>query len=266
MPIAMALAMAALAALHSQTPKPIGYSDTPMLPGGKWHVHDGTRPQPTVVAPGTFSTQATPGAPPSDAVVLFDGTDLSKWQNDKGGPAAWKIESGAMVVAPGTGGIQTKDAFGDCQLHVEWATPSPPKGEDQDRGNSGVFLMSRYEIQVLDSYNAKTYPDGQAGAIYGQFPPLVNASRKPGEWQTYDIVFTAPRFNGQTVNTPATVTVFHNGVVVHNHATLIGGTVHRALAKYEAHPDKAPLMLQDHEHPVRYRNIWIRNLKSYDQP
>jgi len=263
---ALALALAALAALHGQTPKPIGYSDTPMLPGGKWHVHDGTRPQPTVVSPGTFSTQATPGAPPSDAVVLFDGWDLSKWQNDKGGPAAWKVESGAMVVAPGTGGIQTKDSFGDCQLHVEWATPAPPKGEDQDRGNSGVFLMSRYEIQVLDSYNSKTYPDGQAAAIYGQFPPLVNASRKPGEWQTYDIVFTAPRFNGQSVNAPGTVTVFHNGVVVHNHATLIGGTVHRALAKYEAHPDKAPLMLQDHEHPVRYRNIWIRNLKAYDQP
>ena len=126
--------------------------------------------------------------------------------------------------------------------------------------------MSRYEIQVLDSYAAKTYPDGQAAAIYGQFPPLVNASRKPGEWQTYDIVFTAPRFNGQTVNTPATVTVFHNGVVVHNHTTLIGGTVHRALAKYEAHPDKAPFMLQDHDHPVRYRNIWIRTLKAYDQP
>jgi 3-keto-disaccharide hydrolase len=262
----LAILLTALAVLHGQTPKPIGYSDTPMLPGGKWHVHDGTRPQPTVVNPGTFSTQATPGAPPSDAIVLFDGTDLSKWQNEKGGPAPWKIESGAMVVAAGTGGIQTKDAFGDCQLHVEWATPAPPRGEDQDRGNSGVFLMSRYEIQVLDSYNSKTYPDGQAGAIYGQFPPLVNASRKPGDWQAYDIVFTAPRFNGQSVNTPATVTVFHNGVVVHNHATLIGGTVHRALAKYEAHPDKAPLMLQDHEHPVRYRNIWIRNLKSYDQP
>jgi Domain of Unknown Function (DUF1080) len=245
---------------------PVGYTDTPMLPGGKWHVHDGARPQPTIVTPGTFSTQQTPGAPPSDAIVLFNGADLSKWQTDKGDPAAWTIESGAMVVAAGKGAIRTKDEFGDCQLHVEWSAPSPPKGTGQDRGNSGVFLMSRYEIQVLDSYENKTYPDGQASAIYGQFPPLVNASRKPGEWQVYDIVFTAPRFNGTTVTSPATATVFHNGIVVHNRTELIGSTVHRALGKYEPHPAKAPIMLQDHSHPVRYRNIWIRTLKSYDEP
>jgi len=272
--IALAVAGSAGALMHATRPAQaqaaqppsLGYSDTPMLPGGKWHVHDGARPQPTVVTPGTFSTDRTPGAPPSDAVVLFNGTDLSKWEAEKGGQAPWKIEAGAMVVAAGTGAIRTKDEFGDCQLHVEWSAPSPPKGTGQDRGNSGVFLMSRYEIQVLDSYGAQTYPDGQASAIYGQFPPLVNAARKPGEWQVYDIVFTAPRFNGTAVVAPATATVFHNGIVVHNKTELIGSTVHRALGTYTPHPPKAPLTLQDHSHPVRYRNIWIRQLKSYDEP
>lgn len=243
----------------------LGYSDTPMLPGGKWHVHDGARPQPPVVTPGTFSTPQTPGMPPSDANVLFDGRDLSKWQTDKGDPAPWKVESGAMVVTAGTGAIRTKEEFGDCQLHVEWASPSPAKGTGQDRGNSGVFLMSRYEIQVLDSYQSQTYPDGQASAIYGQFPPLVNASRPPGEWQTYDIVFTAPRFKDGAVETPATATVFHNGIVVHNRTALLGSTVHRALGAYTPHPATAPIALQDHSHPVRYRNIWIRALQGYDQ-
>jgi len=248
-------------AQNTQKPSSLGYTDTPMLPGGKWHVHDSNRPQPRVVAPG-----ASLGAAPSDAVVLFNGSDLSKWQAaNGGGPAAWKIESGDLVVAAGAGTISTKEEFGDCHLHVEWSAPSPPKGQGQDRGNSGVFLMSRYEIQVLDSYQAPTYPDGQAAAIYGQFPPLVNASRKPGEWQTYDIVFTAPRFNGNALATPAYVTVFHNGVVVHDHTALIGSTVHRALGAYTPHPLKAPLSLQDHSHPVRYRNIWIRALTGYDQ-
>jgi hypothetical protein len=246
-------------AQDSQKPS-LGYTDTPMLPGGKWHVHDGNRPQPGVVAPG-----ASVGAPPADAVVLFSGSDLSKWQGAKGEPAAWKVESGELIVAAGTGAISTKEEFGDCQLHVEWSAPSPPKGQGQDRGNSGVFLMSRYEIQVLDSYQAPTYPDGQAAAIYGQFPPLVNASRKPGEWQAYDIVFTAPRFKDSAVVTPAFVTVFHNGVVVHDHTALIGSTVHRALGAYTPHPPKAPLTLQDHSHPVRYRNIWIRGVGGYDR-
>ena len=254
-----------LPSAHTTQTPPFGYSDTPMLPGGKWHVHDGSRPQPAIVTPGTFSTEQAPGAPPSDAIVLFNGADLSKWRDEKGQPAAWKIESGAMVVAAGSGAIRTKDEFGDCQLHVEWSSPSPPKGTGQDRGNSGVFLMSRYEIQLLDSYQNETYPDGQAAAIYGQFPPLVNASRKPGEWQVYDIVFTAPRFNGAIVTAPATTTVFHNGVVVHNRTELIGSTVHRALGKYEPHPPNGPIMLQDHAHPVRYRNIWIRALKGYDE-
>jgi hypothetical protein len=238
----------------------IGYSDTPMLPGGHWHVHDGNRPQPAILTPGT-----TPGAPPSDAVILFDGHDLSQWESLKGGSAKWTVADGTLTVAASTGNIATKEAFGDCQLHVEWATPAPPRGEDQDRGNSGVFLMSRYEIQVLDSFENVTYPDGQAAAIYGQFPPLVNASRGPGAWQTYDILFTAPRFKGNAVDTPAYVTVLHNGIVVHNHTAIIGTTGHRILGSYSPHPPKAPLMLQDHEHPVRYRNIWIRPLKGYDE-
>jgi hypothetical protein len=231
-----------------------------MLPGGRWHVHDGKRPQPVVVTPGDPAS-----APPSDADVLFNGRDLDKWQSEKGGPAGWTVDAGALVVAPKTGNIATKESFGDCQLHVEWASPSPAKGEDQDRGNSGIFLMSRYEIQVLDSFQNVTYPDGQAAAIYGQFPPLVNASRRPGEWQSYDILFTAPKFNGDGVETPAYVTVIHNGVAVHNHAAILGTTGHRVLASYSPHAATAPLMLQDHSHPVRYRNIWIRRLKTYDE-
>ena len=232
----------------------------------KWEIHDRNRPNPTVITPATASTQDSPGRPPSDAIVLFDGKDISRWVSKKdGSPAKWTVADGYMEVAPKTGDVQTKESFGDCQLHVEFREPSPPKGEDQDRGNSGVFLMSRYEIQVLDSFQNVTYPDGQAAAIYGQFPPLVNASRRPGEWQSYDIVFTAPRFKGESVETPAYVTVIHNGVVVHNHTAILGTTGHRVLASYSAHPTTAPLMLQDHAHPVRYRNIWIRSLKAYDE-
>jgi hypothetical protein len=244
----------------------LGYTDTPFLPGGKWRVHDGTRPQPKAIDPGTFSTQDTPGRPPSDAVILFDGKDLSHWRGDNG-PAQWKVENGYMEVKPGTGNITSREEFGDCQLHVEWAAPNPPTGTDQMRGNSGVFLMGRYEVQVLDSYNAKTYPDGQAAAIYGQYPPLVNACRKPGEWQTYDIIFTAPRFSsdGKLV-TPAYETVLHNGVVVHNHTEVLGPMAFRALPHYTPHPPKGPISLQDHGCLVRYRNIWVRELKGYDQP
>src|SRR5919204_873066 len=231
--VGVTVTSAAVLALAAQQ-RQIGYSDTPMLPGGKWHVHDGKRPQPTIVTPG-----ATAGAAPSDAVVLFDGKDLSRWESAKGGPAAWNVESGAMVVTPKAGNIATKDSFGDCQLHIEWAAPNPSHGEDQDRGNSGVFLMSRYEIQVLDSYENITYPDGQAAAVYGQYPPLVNASRKAGEWQTYDIAFTAPRFNGSSVATPAYVTVLHNGVLVQDHVAILGTTGHRILATYSPHPAKA---------------------------
>jgi hypothetical protein len=249
----------------------IGFKDTPMLPGDKWHVHDGDRPIPTVVTPGSFSTQDEPGKPPSDAVVLFDGKDLAKWHVGRDQPAGWKIEDGAMIGTPGNqpggGTITSNDEFGDCQLHVEWSAPNPPKGQDQGRGNSGVLIMGRYEIQILDSYDNLTYADGQAAAIYGQYPPLVNASRKPGEWQTYDILFSAPRFTTDgKVESPAYVTVLHNGVVVHNHTAILGPMVYRALAKYTPHGPKGPLSLQDHGNPVRFRNIWVRELKGYDEP
>ncbi len=190
----------------------VGYDDTPMIPGMAYRVHDSQRPQPRVIQPGTGSTPDAPGQPPSDAIVLFDGTDLSGWTAVKGGPATWKVENGFMEVAPGTGDIQTAQEFGDCQLHLEWAAPSVVKGDSQGRGNSGVFLMGRYEIQVLDCYDNPTYADGTTGALYGQYPPLVNACRKPGEWQTYDILWSAPRFEGEEIKHPAVVTVLLNGV------------------------------------------------------
>jgi hypothetical protein len=227
----------------------------------KWAVHDESRPHPKVVTPGTESTQEQPGKPPSDAVVLFDGKDLSQWQGAKGGEAKWKVENGELVVAGKTGDIVTKQPFGDCQLHVEWAAPTPPSGTSQGRGNSGVKIMGRYEVQVLDSYKADTYADGQAGALYGQYPPLVNATRPPGEWQTYDIIFHAPRFSSDgKVEKPATATVLLNGVLVQDHAELKGTTAHKSPGVYKAHAAKEPLLLQDHGNPVRFRNIWIRPL------
>jgi hypothetical protein len=247
-----------------------GFQDTPLLPGDKWHIHDGTRPQPQVVTPGTSSTPEKPGKPPSDAIVLFDGTDLSKWKAGNGQPSAWRVEDGAMIVPPSKtpngGDIVTRDEFGDIQLHIEWATPAPPKGSSQGRGNSGIFFMGRYELQVLDSYENLTYPDGQAASLYGQFPPLVNASRKPGEWQSYDIIFKAPRFKEGQLESPAYITVLHNGVVVHHHTPYLGPSGHRSLPKYRPHSEKGPIRLQDHGDPVRFRNIWVRPLKDYDQP
>jgi hypothetical protein len=233
---------------------PVGYRDTPLLPGGKWHVHDPDRAPPQVVTPAREI-----GAPPSDAIVLFDGKDLSAWKCGEKA-AAWKVENGYAEVN-GSGSIATRESFGDCQLHVEWCEPAKVESESQGRGNSGVFLMGRYEVQVLDSYENRTYADGQCGALYGQTPPLVNACRKPGEWQSYDIVFRAPRFEGEKLVSPGTATVFHNGIVVQNATPFIGGTVHRELAKYTPHPAEAPLELQDHGNPVRYRNLWIRRLK-----
>ena len=189
----------------------IGYKDTPVIPGQKWRVHDADRPRPKIITAGTASTQSAPGKAPSDAVVLFDGSNLDAWTNNKGKPAHWKVENGYVEVRRG-GPIRTKEKFGSCQLHIEWQTPNPPKGDSQGRSNSGIYLMNRYEVQVLDSYDNVTYADGQAGALYGQFPPLVNASRKPGTWQTYDILFTAPTFKKDgTLQTPAIVPVLHNG-------------------------------------------------------
>lgn len=225
----------------------------------KWPVHDETRPMPPVVDPGPAGP---PPAAPADAVVLFDGKDFSKWTTPKGVPVRWKIQDGYMEVVKGAGGIQTVQGFGDCQLHVEWASPAPPVGSGQDRGNSGVILMNIYEVQVLDSYNSKTYADGMAGSIYGQYPPLVNATRRPGEWQSYDIVFHAPRFGADgKVLTPARLTVFLNGILVQDNEELTGPTAHKARPPYKAHADKLPIALQDHSHPVRFRNIWIRELK-----
>jgi hypothetical protein len=263
--IGCALVLGGVAAVALQGGRKVGYDDTPFLPGDKWRVHDGKRPQPRVVDPGTASTPDLAGKPPSDAIVLFDGKDLSKWQTDNGQPARWKVEGGYMEITKGGGTLVSKEQFGDCQLHVEFASPNPPQGVDQGRGNSGVIIMGRYEIQVLDNYGNETYPDGQCGSIYGQYPPLVNACRKPGEWQTYDIIFTAPRFQDGKLVKPAYETVIHNGVLLHNHTEVMGAMTHRALPQYTPHGDRGPLVLQDHGNPVRYRNIWYRELKGYDE-
>ena len=212
-------------------------------------------PEPSIIIPGVSS------GPPSDAVILFDGTDLSAWQARNGGAPPWEVSDGVLTVLPDTGDIMTKQGFSDVQLHVERRTPAIVTGEGQDRGNSGIYLMSRYELQVLDSYENRTYSNGQAGSIYKQHIPLVNASRAPGAWQTYDIIFMAPRFRADdTVPQPATMTVFHNGVLIQNHVALRGTSVFIGEAEYEAHGSKEPLLLQEHDHPVSYRNIWVREL------
>jgi len=224
--------------------------------------HDRTRPQPPVIAPANPSTQEQPGKPPSDAIVLFDGKDLSQWVSMDGSPTKWIGRDGYMECVKGSGYVRTLQNFGDCQLHIEWATPVPPHGEGQGRGNSGVFFgLDRYEVQVLDSFENRTYADGGAGAIYGQYPPLVNASRPPGEWQFYDIIYTAPRFEPDgKVRSPVRLTVFHNGVLIQNNVRLTGPTSWLERAAYEPHPEKQPLSLQDHGNPVRFRNIWVREL------
>ncbi len=222
----------------------------------EWAVHDLDRPQPAMVEPGAPVSIA----PPSDAIVLFDGTDLSQWEHVSGEAASWIVSDNYMEVAPRSGSIRTRAGFGDVQLHVEWSTPN--SGTGQDSGNSGVFLMSTYEVQVLNSYGNETYPDGQAAAIYGQYPPLVNASRPPDSWQSYDIVFRRPRFDDDgAVASPARLTVFHNGVLVQDNVTLTGPTGHRSRPPYAAHEDRLPIVLQDHNEPTRYRNIWLRSLE-----
>jgi hypothetical protein len=219
-----------------------------------WKVHDIFRPKPPQVAPAD-----APGAPPADAVVLFDGKDLSKW-NGK-----WKVQDDYME-CNSTGSISTKDSFGDCQLHLEYMAPSPAflNTSSQARGNSGILFMGHYEVQVLDNCENATYSDGYIGGVYGQHPPLVNPCRKPGEWQTYDIVFRAPRFKGKTdeVAEPGRFTVFLNGVLVQHDAEIYGRVRWRGLATYAYHEEARPLVLQDHgdKQPVRFRNIWIRKL------
>ncbi len=213
-------------------------------------------PKAPVVTPGKTSAD-----PPSDAIVLFDGRNLNAWYGEKSSPAAWTIADGAMTVKPGAGGITTKQGFGDMQMHIEWRAPIVVKGEGQGRGNSGIFIMGKYELQVLDSYNNQTYSNGQAGSIYKQLIPLANANRPPGEWQAYDIIFTAPRFyKDGRVQSAARITVIHNGVLVQNNATIWGGSQYIGISKYEMHKDKEPISLQDHGDLVSYRNIWIREL------
>lgn len=242
-------------------PHPTGYTDTPFLPGGKWRVHDDNRPRPEVVTPGE-----TPADPPSDAIVLFDGTNLDEWEMDKdGSPADWVLKDGFMEVPPkgeGVGGyIRTKKEFGDVQLHIEWATPEEVEGNSQGRGNSGVFFIGGYELQVLDSYENKSYADGQASAIYGYKPPLVNACRPPGKWQTYDVIFTAPKWDAEgNLLKQAYITVFHNGVVTHAHQNYLGPSGHKKVANYEKVQETGPIKLQNHNNPTRFRNIWVREL------
>lgn len=239
------------------------YKLNPKLPSG-WRVHDMDRPAPPVVTPG-----ATAAESPSDAIILFNGSDLSEWTgsvstNRKSkynpeGEALWKVENGYMEITP-TGDLVSRKSFGDCQIHLEWAAPVPPKGTSQGRGNSGIKLMGQYEVQILDCYENVSYADGMTGALYGQHPPLANACRKPGEWQTYDVLFTAPRFDGDDVVSPAYVTVIHNGVLLQNHAAYLGPSKHKKLPVYKAHEEKAPIVLQDHNNPIRFRNIWVREL------
>ncbi len=240
---------------------PVGYRDTPVIPGQKWRVHDIDRPRPPSVTPA-----AVVGQPPADAVVLFEGKDLLQWQHEtKTGPiaATWKVIDG--YIEEGRRDLVSKDKFGDCQIHLEWMEPPDVKGASQDRGNSGVLIMHRYEVQVLDSHTNVTYADGQAGAIYGQWPPLVNATRPAGQWQAYDIVFEAPKFVDGKLTKSAYMTVFLNGVLLHNRQEMVGPMAHRIVAPWVAHGAEEPLALQDHGNNVRFRNIWVRRLKGYDQ-
>lgn len=251
---ALPLALAAAATLAFVQKDELGYQDSPLIPGTRWHVHDGLRPQPPVVTPGEA------GSPPSDAVVLFDGTSTEAWS---GGP--WTVNEDGSMTVNGKGGIETKETFGDCQLHLEWKAPTygdadGPKG--QGRGNSGVFFFGRYEVQILDCYGNRTYPDGMTSALYGQYPPMANACRPAGEWQTYDIMFQAPRFadDGQ-LQRPAFATVLHNGICVHHGQVLLGATQHRNVAQYATHEATGPIALQDHGNPISFRNIWVRTLE-----
>jgi hypothetical protein len=282
--MALVITIADLAGMVLQTlaAESVGYTDTPMLPSGKWHVHDPNRPKPPVVTPAANFSDGAPA--PSDAIVLFDGSDFSHWESDEGAPQ-WTINEGYMEVKRQTGPVRTneavnfrlhlergtihtKDKFGDCQLHLEFAEPEKVVGDSQGRGNSGVFLQGVYEVQILDCYNNPTYPDGECGAVYGQSPPLVNACKKPGQWQTYDIFFEAARWNEKhELVRPASVTVLQNGLLLHHKQAILGPTVNRALASYKKElPAEGPIALQNHGNPVRFRNIWIRNIQEEEKP
>ena len=230
--------------------------------------HDRTRPLPPVVDPGFPGTPDRSGKAPGDAVVLFDGTDLSQWVAMDGEPTKWVVKDGAMECVPGSGYVRTRRCFGECQLHLEFATPAKVEGSSQGRGNSGLFFGgTRYEVQVLDSFNNKTYADGSCGAVYNQYPPLVNASRRPGEWQSFDILWTPPKFDPTgKLFAPARITAFHNGVLIHHNAELFGETGWLSRPPYQPHPEKLPISLQDHGNPVRYRNIWLRELGQPGKP
>jgi len=229
------------------------------IPGTPWTIHDMARPRARVVTPGPAV-----GAPPADAIILFDGKDLSQWTGRAGGPATWPVRQGYFETGAGGGSISTKESFGDVQLHLEFQIPVEGAGTPS-HGNSGVILMGQYEIQIIDSYQQDHYPDGQGGSIYGDWPPLVNPAMKPGDWQTYDIVFEAPRFNGTALLAPAYFTVLWNGVLVHNRQPAAGPTRLLTLHQYTPHAAELPLQLQDHSHPVKFRNVWIRRLTGYDQ-
>ncbi len=232
-------------------PEVMGYKDTEKLPWCDYRKHDPDRPLPPMVTPGD---QHLPTPAPSDAIVLFDGQDVSRWH-----PTDWKLQDGSLEVTAGD--LVTRDSYGDMQLHLEWMAPNPPQGHPMSRGNSGVLLMQTYELQVYDSYSEKIYADGQCAAIYGETPPLVNASRKPGEWQSFDIIFHAPVFEDNQLARPATITVFHNGVLVQDNTPIYGPMAHRDILPYSPHAARMPLALQGHGNPVRYRNIWIRPLE-----
>ena len=238
----------------------MGYTDTPLLPDGKWRVHDLNRPQPVKIAGATCSTQTTVGVPPSDAEVLFNGKDLSKWKTEKGDAAPWAVRDGYMEVVPHSGDIYTREDFGPIQLHVEWRTPAPLLHEHVYQGNSGVFLMGVYELQVFESSVNLIYADGQAGAMYGQYPPLVNPARDAGQWQVFDVVFIPGHFKDGKVETPPYITAFENGVLIQNHTAIWGDSGHRKLPAPVDHGPKGPIRLQDHSDLVRFRNIWVRRL------
>ena len=235
-----------------------GYKDTPIQPWSGYHVHDPDRPVPPKVTPAAASTLEGSSTAPSDAVLLFDGKDLSQWEPNK-----WKVEDGCLVATEGP--MRTKEEFGDCQLHLEWAAPTEPAESIWNRGNNGVFLLGAIEVQIFESYTTKIYPDGQAAAVYTQTPPLVNACREPGQWEVYDIVFQAPKFDESgKLAAPARLTMLHNGVLVHNNQEIYGDTPHARLASYDQVPAKGPLAFGAHSCPVRFRNIWIRPLASTD--